>query len=498
MALVKGFLQSKPIREIPKYKYLVGVVVGLLMAFFLYALQYMTREMMRASSISKYDVWMLSDAEVSFYNLIFAFVAVIMGQSFCLEYIFNRPKHTFNTRPGRLQTIVNDQRFLNWNFLAWFTRVATMYGLMFCTAGNGDYYIMSLYPDFNYLFILMAIVLFLQTWNGLLLTFKMRAFKWMLVSMLIVTILSFGLSKVDIVDYKALNEMVINKRLDVQYNLRLPNSKVYQDKARRFSRLPAISLVTPKDSSSNQPLLFIDQTKINKEKLPLEILQMKEKLAYELQDFMPAFLKIDKEVPMSFVLEVRRELAFVDLHVINYLVIPSDAKYDKRYYRGWNRRFLSQFNTNYFAPEHNTYLERANAVSNRIDISISNAGYVIDGSFIPLDKLAVVLRKRVIENLDYGIVLNFKENVNFETYFNIISRINEVIYSLRDKDTFDAYSMDYRSFEDDYYYERPDGMKEFWMSITAKYPLRYLEIWDESGIRLPKKTQPDFALPKIK
>ena len=497
MALFKGFLRSKPKLEIPKYKYLVSFVIGLLLAYSLYAIQYITREMIRASSISEDDLWMLSDSEVSFYNLIFAFVAFIMAQSFCFEFLFNQPKRTFNTKPGRLQTIVHEQRFLNWYFLAWFSKVAIMYGLLFCTAGLGDFYIMSFYPDFNYMFILMVVVLFLQTWNGLLLTFKRRAFKWMIVSLLILTTLSFGLSKVAIVDYTALNELVIQKRLDVQYKLRLPRTVVYQNIGFRFRNLPSIALVTPKDTASNQPLLCIGLRKIVISKLPLEILQMRAKQASELRDFMPVFLKIDKEVPMSYVHEVKKELAFVNIQRLNYLVIPSVAKYDKRYYQGSNRTFLSVVNTDYFAPKHDAYWKIAAAVSNKIEVSVSNSEYLIDGVTISLDEFALVLRKRVNQNLDYAIILNFKENVNFGTYFDLVSRIHEAIYSLRDEVANDNYSLNYKTIEDNYYYERTDEIREARKYIMDKYPLRYIEIWDKSGIKPIEKIQPDFALPEL-
>lgn len=495
MALVKGFLQYKLPTEIPKYKYFVGVIVGLLMAFFLYALQYMTREMIRVSSSSEDDIWMLSDAEVSFYNLIFAFIALILGQSFCFEYLFNRPKQNFKARTGRWQNIINDQRILSWYFLTWFSKMGTMYGLLFCTAGLGDFYIMSFYPNFNYMFILIVIVLFLQSWNGLLLVFKRRAFKYMLFSAGIISGLSFGLSKVEIVDYKAVNEMVINNRLDVQYNLRIPNSKVYFDKNRRFRNLPSISLVTAKDNSKNLPLLFLDHEKVGKEKFLFEMINLKRMQSSAIQDLMPAFLRIDKDVPMSFVHEIKRELDYSDVQRLNYLVIPADAIYPDRYYERSNRKVLPLNNVDYFTPEYEEYVEKANAIPNKIDILISKQGYSMNGVNIPKNEMVLVIRSQILQNLDYGIFLNFTEDVNFETYFVVVSKIYEVVYSFRDEEAQDIFSMDYKSLEENQY-ERTDEMRETKRNIAAKYPLRFFEVWKGSRIQLPEKSRPEYARPK--
>ncbi|MFK7813652.1 MAG: hypothetical protein AB8B59_14255 [Maribacter sp.] len=499
MPLVKGFLQSKLIRKIPTYKFVVGIVVGLLMAFVLYALQYMTREGLRWTSISETNLWFFNEAEMSFYNLIFAFIAVIVGQSFFLEYLFNTPKGNFRIRSGRLQTIVNDQRLFNWYFLTWFSKMATMYGFLFGTAGLGGFYLMSFYPDYRFLFVLLIIVLFIQPWNGLLLTFKKRAFKWMGVSVVIVSILSFGLSKIDIVDYKLLNDKIINNRLDVKYNLRIPTIHSYDggDEERhfgyRFMHLPNISIAMPKDGNAANPLLFIGQTKINKSKFPIEVLEMKAKQSYELQNFMPTFLRIDKMVPMSFVREIKRDLYYLGLPNINYLVIPSDAKYNTRYYEGRRRTFLTQYILDVYSNDYTNYRENINIRTNKIDIFISKNGYRVGGTVIPPKELSHVLNEKLIENLDYVIVLNFEDDINFDIYFGLISSINEVIFSLRDEYALKEYEIDFKSilFDYDYKYD----MKSERMEIMDKYPMRYIEVWDNSGIELPSATYPYPPLP---
>ena len=52
----------------------------------------MYREAIRYFSASlDYEVWMLSDSEVKFFNTIYAFVAVILGISAAINFLIDRP-----------------------------------------------------------------------------------------------------------------------------------------------------------------------------------------------------------------------------------------------------------------------------------------------------------------------------------------------------------------------------------------------------------------------
>ena len=66
--------------EIPKSRLIMGLFAGLFFAFCYYAFMYLTRETFRFASLTvDYDLWILTDNEVRFYNLIFAFISVIFA-----------------------------------------------------------------------------------------------------------------------------------------------------------------------------------------------------------------------------------------------------------------------------------------------------------------------------------------------------------------------------------------------------------------------------------
>ena len=183
MTRSKNFLHKEPdFIILSRFRLIVGVFLGLLYSFSFYSFLYILRETFRILSVTeKYDLWVLTDKEVNFYNLVFAFLSIIIEQSVCFVFWFDKPKKIFGIRNHRKIAIVNDQRFLNWYFLSWFSKLAIVFGLLFGFTFSGGFYVFSLYPAYNYLFILIIIVLNLQTWNTISLIFKRKGQKWMLI-----------------------------------------------------------------------------------------------------------------------------------------------------------------------------------------------------------------------------------------------------------------------------------------------------------------------------
>ncbi len=198
--------------EIPKSQLIIGLVVGLLYAFAFYSILYMSREIFRVFTFQfKNELLILTAKEVYFYNLFFAFIAVILAQSVCFNYWFSRPRRMFEVRHYRKTMIVHDQSVLNWYFLSWFSKLAVSFWIMFGLAFYNGFDVFSFYPDYKFMFILIVIVLFLQTWNSIRLTFKRHSFKWMLLTAFVISVLAFGLSRINLIDYKAINKIYTSK-----------------------------------------------------------------------------------------------------------------------------------------------------------------------------------------------------------------------------------------------------------------------------------------------
>ena len=142
----KRILNIDPkIFKIPRIKLITGILIGLFYSFAFYSFLYLIREVFRILSVTEdYDLWILTDKEVDFYNLFFAFISVIISQSVCFAFWFDRPRGFFEKRHYRTTTIVNDQRVLNWYFLSWFSKLAIVFGIMFGLAFHGGFYVFIL------------------------------------------------------------------------------------------------------------------------------------------------------------------------------------------------------------------------------------------------------------------------------------------------------------------------------------------------------------------
>ena len=104
-----------PLRSrLSTFKLVSGVVMALLLSFVFYFFSCAMMEAFRLMTVTpEFDIWVLSEKERSFYQLFFAFVSVILAQSFCMAYWFDGPRRFFEQRHRWAVQIVNGQRNLN-------------------------------------------------------------------------------------------------------------------------------------------------------------------------------------------------------------------------------------------------------------------------------------------------------------------------------------------------------------------------------------------------
>jgi len=306
-----------------------------------YSFSYLLREIVRLYSITeKYDIWVLSDQEMNFYNLFFAYLSLIFAQSFCLSQWFNRTRKPFEKVNLSRKAIQNEQRFLNFVFVYWFSQLALLYALFIGIISPG-FYVFSFYPEYNFLFILMLIVLFSYTWITIIRVYKRKAFKWMLFSAILISVLAFAFSRINLVNYHKINEMVLEKNIAHKYKLELAETNTFDWYFYRY--LGDIYLVNPSDTAeSKEPLiLFHNHYSLDDygkelafdefEQNLLNYIKSREKYSFSPNSF--AILYIDKSIKMLYVKRLQKILADVGFYRIGYAVIPKDREeYDKRFY----------------------------------------------------------------------------------------------------------------------------------------------------------------------
>ncbi|MCF8296769.1 MAG: hypothetical protein K9J13_04420 [Saprospiraceae bacterium] len=479
MTLKKNFLHTNPkLLDISRFRFIVGIILGLSYSFAFYSFLYLFREVFRYLSITEnYDLLVLSDAEVNFYNLFFAFLAVILGQSTCFSFWLDRPRVLGTKFNIRRITMVNDQRALNWYFLSWFSKMVVMFAIFFVVLSYGAFYAISLYPDFNYIFILAVIVLFFQTWNTIRLTFLRKSLKWLLISIIAVSAVSFGLSRINLIDYKSVNEYVLKRNINHNYNLEIPESEVYSS-LQRPSLVNDIYVVTKKNKTY-EPIIVVDGKEIQIEDLG-QIIAEWEFFVHELErPLMTTRLHIHEEVKMEFVNKLLVHLSYYGANKIAYAVTPIVTLHDKRYYSYCsficrNPRY-GFVNTKSLPktippppppPVTNRFI---NCTDNLFTISQSTVGYYfINDSSIAEKDLKEKFKDIIYSNPKYIFQFFVNDDSSFSSYFKVLSNVFSAVREVRDE-----YSkMTFNEELEHLYYNR-------YRIVQEKFPIRYFEITED-------------------
>lgn len=451
--------------EIPKFRLIAGILIGLFYSFAFYSFLYLTREVFRILSVTEdFDLWVLTDKEVNFYNLFFAFISVIISQSVCFTFWFDRPRKIFGKGHYKTTTIVNDQRVLNWYFLSWFSKLAIVYGIMFGLAFHGGFNVFSFYPDYNYIFILIIVVLFLQTWNSIRLAFKRKSLKWMLFSGVIISIVAFGLSRINLIDYKAINQSYLEKNIHHNYILELPETNSYERLYRR-SLIEDIYMVKSKNPNKKEPLIIVENNKADLNKLEEIIIHWQSMRSEYDIPHMVYQLHIDKTIKMGFINQLKNELAKSGGTRIAYAVVPRNPEYDIWYYKDFSfQTRIPNWHSDWFNPKE--IFDDVIRFQNIIEINQSASGNCfINDEPVEKEKIKQTIKHLITNDSDYIIKFHVNDSVEFSDYFRVVSYSREVINELRNEYSKETYSEQFDWLD----YEKMEEVK-------GKYPLRIFEL----------------------
>lgn len=429
---------------------------------------YLIRELFRITTISEYsEMLVLSDAEVNFYNLFFAFIAVIYSHSLCIIIWLDKPNSRYYIYFKRRSSIINDQRVLLWYFLSWFSQLAVGFGFLFVFSLSG-YFAFSFFPDYIFFFILIIIVLYLQSWNTIRLKYKQQSIKWVLYSILIIVVLAFSLSRINLIDSKSINNIYLKYNIQYNYKLSLPESDFFQ-RTERLSLLENIYVVLEKDSVSDiAPIIIANNHEIQMADLPDVIGAWKserDEIDAKLLNFR---LNIHRDIKMEMVDSLRQLLYNVAAGKIEFAVIPRNREYDEGYYHflsfPWRIPFYI-FDTKYY----NKALDNVRDYNNIIDIIVPNSDvYYLNDSLVNPNDLSTIIKSLILSNPDYFIRYSYSKKVDFNSYFTILNSIKTVIEELREEYALIRYSekIEYLNIE------QQD-------TIMKKVPLRILELRPE-------------------
>ena len=448
-----------PLRSrLSTFKLVSGVVMALLMSFVFYFFSCAMLEAFRLMTVTpEFDIWVPSEKERSFYQLFFAFVSTLLAQSFCLAYWFDGPRRFFEQRHRSAVQIVNGQRNLNWYFLYWFAKVLLCWFCIF--SFPGAFYAFSLYPDFKHLFILLIIVLFLHPWVAMRQAFKRKTVKWMALSAVLVAVLAFGMSRINVVDFKSLDNAFLSRNVPHRYSLELPETETLE-KVEHATLSKNAYLVQSKDKTESKCLIVVDGKTVDLKAFSESMEDWR--LCHNEADFplLNCRLNIDKKVKMKDVDEVRQALADMRFYRIQYAVVPRRRELDVRYYT-----FLSLHSLRIpvrFLDDslYQKWIVDVSEIPNQIVVMPKGIGtFEINGVTTEGKECKARFKDLIRQDLNYIIRFKVDDEMLYGDYITVMASAMEALNDLKEEYAMERYlkhwAQLYPEEEEEVYYRFP-------------------------------------------
>lgn len=451
------------IKSMSRLTFITGLLLGLTYSFIFYAFQYILRETLRLlSTTDQNHVWLLSEDEVFFYNWFFAALALIAGQSICLTHWFQSGSKLGRRHILIRTTVLNDQRFMLNNFLMWFGKIGFLYAIFFGVSRMGEYTVFSFYPNYAFVLVLIAIILFFQSWNTFRL--KFRAFRWMLTSLIIIVIGSWGLSKINVVDYQKINASILENNYYYSNDLQLPQVDVERDwvdyETQHF-------IYVCRDNKDTTAVKVI----VDNRTMPLitdgewqTIFPICGYKSFDENFYVEYRFFIDRRIKMHLVKSIWQDLADHNVIQMTYAIWPTEMVYDPVVYKD-----LVVLTGVPYQPVDSSEIAQAVAQEEKTKKAVrikhtANGNCEINGSLVGYDQLATTLFNLFLWNPNPLILYDFDEAFYFQDYL-----IFQVALKQARHDFLDYYALEnYGSFYEDCPYKTQ-------LEIKDTIPLRMAE-----------------------
>jgi biopolymer transport protein ExbD len=269
----------------------------------------------------------------------------------------------------------------------------------------------------------------------------------MLYSALIISIIALVFSKINIVDYKKLNQSLLKKNIAYQYNLKLPKSKNYRNPGKRDLQ-KKIYIVK---SKTGKTLVFIDHHKIPIKNISKNISDWQSKKRIYIRPYLNCVLLIDKSTKMTYVDAVINQLQKINLDGISFGVSATNEE-NHFPYKEFSIR-INELKTD----------DSLNKFSNIITVNLlKNNNYLMNNHKVRKSELSNVFKNLISENSDYIVRVHTDKNTYFGAYYPILSSLHNAIQELRNDYAKNRYKQNY---------EWLDRNKT--SIIRYKYPFRF-------------------------
>ena len=223
------------IEAIGLFRFWMGITAGILISITLSLLFNYSREFFRLFSANSADLIILNSSELLFYNYFYSITSVSLGLSICIWVWMANLQH--GRKKARLfkQLSRSNTLLIFWFTLMAISRLGSNFPFILYSLEGYDNHL-DLYQNFKLLFVLIPVVIFLQSWFNARLVYK--AGKWIFISSVICImfpltflLLDFNYEKSNDLykqiyakDYAIINEEL--KNAEKNYGIRYDNETI--------------------------------------------------------------------------------------------------------------------------------------------------------------------------------------------------------------------------------------------------------------------------------
>ncbi|WP_178987575.1 hypothetical protein [Winogradskyella schleiferi] len=449
--------------SISKKRIVLSIFLGLVSAVLIYSFFYVLRETDRMMFLDfEYRPIVIPETERQLYNLFFAAISMILGNSITISFLFSRPQNAFSRRNIKRTRILNDQAFLGFNFIHWFAKVWFLFGI-FASQFMGTKFITTfILPS-----ILLIIVLYLDLWKTLITVIKKNRWKIQCVHLIVFLILTFILSRVDVIDYKSMDESI----LDSNPTIDVPSSFYLNDNKRKYyydNLVLKMELV-----SENDVGVFNEANeRIEWNALSMLVLDYNNEQSYQ-HGRTWVRLRANKSIPIKYIKELELILLEMNLWRLFYEVSNNDES-TASYYNNQLETRISPSLQEAFprivkppkVPGWDFYKEQK--FQDTLSVHISES-IEIDNREVPLNMLPRNLKTHI--NQTSIIEYIYADDATYQDYINVLSAHKTAVWELRATENFDKLDEMIRRNQ----FSRDEKLYEERNRILEMYPFRITE-----------------------
>ncbi|GAB5401271.1 MAG: hypothetical protein Aureis2KO_28560 [Aureisphaera sp.] len=426
--LQKGFLRAKNNIHISRGRYVRAILWGIAATLGIYIFLCALREGFRALEFGTSNGPLLFDKVArTRQNVSYALISAVFGNSIFLGTLFMSPiKGTL--RKYRRLTILNDQIFLGGNFLHLFFKMFALIGILACID------MLPYFVEHMYIFYLFAVVLFLESWKHIRKVFKGKAFKPMVINLLILSLLVFAISRTSIFNYQKLDEALLAGNPKVETPISSFESVEWSWRPYYLKMYAENGIIK---YNLNQEFVSFDQ-------IQNRIAQLEMRTRPELVGQIPVHILASGDLPISELKKVENELAYTGIFKIRYITQKPKTQFTGRYeLEGLNYRITEMtLNAlemeNRFKPE--VWLGGYVQINweeleswKIVEIDIHDSIYVNGEEYSNRSELLRFFKDHI--NASTGFNIKYQPSTSFQNYISVLSIYKQALFELRSQMT---------------------------------------------------------------